>query len=51
MVNPDFRDVLSEFIAADVDFLVVGAYALAAHGIPRSTGDLDFWVRTGPTGS
>lgn len=28
-----------------VEFLVVGAYALAAHGLPRATGDLDIWVR------
>lgn len=48
MLNPDFKDILSEFIAAEVRFLVVGAYALAAHGIPRATGDLDFWVRIGP---
>lgn len=45
MLNPDFRDILCEFAAADVEFLVVGAYALAAHGIPRATGDLDLWVR------
>ena len=31
-----------------VDFLVVGAYALAAHGFPRATGDLDIWVRNDP---
>lgn len=29
----------------EVDFIVVGAYALAAHGFPRATGDLDIWVR------
>jgi hypothetical protein len=45
MLNPDFRDMLSAFVAADAEFLVVGAYALAAHGIPRATGDLDFWIR------
>lgn len=45
MLNPDFRDMLSAFAAEGVEFLVVGAYALAAHGIPRATGDLDFWVR------
>lgn len=33
---------------AGVDYLVVGAYALAAYGNPRATGDLDIWVR--PTG-
>ena len=32
----------------NVDFLVVGAYALAAHGFPRATGDLDIWVRNDP---
>ena len=28
-----------------VEFLLVGAYALAVHGYPRATGDLDVWVR------
>lgn len=31
--------------AAGAEFLVVGAHALAAHGVPRATGDLDLWVR------
>lgn len=44
-MNPDFRDMLSEFCAADVEFLLVGAYALAVHGFPRATGDMDLWVR------
>ena len=43
-MNPDFVDLLRAFIAADVRFLVVGAYALAVHGRPRATGDLDVWV-------
>jgi predicted nucleotidyltransferase len=42
---PDFRDVLQELIAAGVRFLVVGAHALSAHGVPRATVDLDIWVR------
>jgi predicted nucleotidyltransferase len=33
---------------AGVEFLLVGAYALAAHGCPRATGDIDFWVRSDP---
>jgi hypothetical protein len=37
--------MLSAFNAAGVDYLVVGAYAMAAHGCPRATGDIDFWVR------
>lgn len=44
-MNPDFRDILSEFSAAEVRFLLVGAYALASFGLPRSTGDIDLWVR------
>jgi hypothetical protein len=43
-MNPDFVDLLRAFVAADVRFLVVGAYALAVHGRPRATGDLDIWV-------
>jgi hypothetical protein len=44
MLNPDFREILSGFIAGKVEFLVVGAYALAVHGLPRATGDLDLWI-------
>jgi hypothetical protein len=47
-MNPDFVDLLREFIAAEVRFLVVGAYALALHGRPRATGDLDIWVDPTP---
>ncbi len=43
-MNQDFIDLLRAFTAADVRFLVVGAYALALHGRPRATGDLDLWV-------
>ena len=43
-MNPDFLDLLREFSAAHVRFLIVGAYALAHHGRPRATGDLDVWV-------
>lgn len=44
--NSDFRDMLVALNDAKVDYLVVGAYAVAAHGFPRATGDLDIWVRT-----
>jgi hypothetical protein len=43
-MNQDFIDLLRALTAADVRFLVVGAYALALHGRPRATGDLDIWV-------
>lgn len=44
-VNSDYRDMLSAFHEARVEFLVIGAYAMGAHGNPRATGDIDFWVR------
>lgn len=43
-MNPDFVDLLRAFTDAEVRFLVVGAYALALHGRPRATGDLDVFV-------
>lgn len=46
-MNPDFRDLLHEFNAHEVEFLVVGAHALA-HGHVRATRDLDVWVRPHP---
>lgn len=48
MLNPDYRDMLSALSAEGAEYLVVGAYALAAHGLPRATGDLDLWVRPTP---
>ena len=47
-MNPDFLDLLHAFIAADVRFLIVGAYALGLHGRPRATGDLDIWIEATP---
>ena len=41
----DFRDFLRELMAANVQFLVVGAHALSVHGVPRATGVLDVWMR------
>lgn len=47
-MNQDFRELLSEFNAQGVEYLVVGAHALAAHGHVRATKDLDVWVRPDP---
>jgi hypothetical protein len=44
-MNRDFAEMLRALAAESVEFLVVGAYAVAAHGIPRATGDIDLWVR------
>jgi Nucleotidyl transferase of unknown function (DUF2204) len=45
MLNLDFKEMLSCLKDEEVDFIIVGAYALAAHGFPRATGDIDIWVR------
>ncbi len=47
-VNEDFEDVLAALSAEQCEFVVVGAHALAAHGAPRATGDLDVLVRPSP---
>jgi hypothetical protein len=47
-MNQDFVDLLRAFNAANVRFLVVGAYALALYGRPRATGDLDVWIDATP---
>ena len=47
-VNEDFVDIAKGFIDNGVEFLIVGAYALAAHGFPRTTGDIDIFVRPAP---
>jgi hypothetical protein len=44
-MNRDFAEMLSALSDAGAEFLIVGAHALAAHGLPRATGDLDIWVR------
>ena len=47
-MNQDFKDLLAEFNARQVEYLIVGAHALAAHGHVRATQDLDVWVRPEP---
>jgi hypothetical protein len=48
-LNRDFQEFLKFFIGHDVRFLIVGGYALAAHGHPRYTKDLDVWVWADPS--
>jgi hypothetical protein len=43
-VNDDFLDLLRELTKSEARFIVVGAYAMAVHGTPRSTGDIDIWI-------
>jgi hypothetical protein len=44
-LNQDFCDLLVLFADAGVEFVIVGAYALAFHGAPRASGDIDLFVR------
>lgn len=43
MLSKDFKEFLSLLNSRRVEYLVVGGYALAAHGCPRYTGDIDIW--------
>jgi len=48
MLNEDYRDMLHALSDEKVEFLLVGAYALAAHGIIRATVDFDIWIKPSP---
>ena len=44
-IQPDFKELLALLNAHNVDYVIVGAYALAFHGVPRFTGDIDILVK------
>jgi len=48
LFNPDFRDFLKALHLYDVDYLLVGGYAVILHGYERVTADMDIWVRCTP---
>ena len=48
MLNQDYKEMLSLLLANNVEFLLVGAYAMAAHGFPRATADIDIFVKPSP---
>ncbi len=48
ILSKDFVEFIECCVARDVKFLIVGGYALAAHGYPRATKDLDVWVMVEP---
>lgn len=47
-VQKDFKELLELFNGHKVDYMIVGAYALAYHGAPRFTGDIDIFVQPSP---
>lgn len=48
MLNQDFREFIRSLDANDVRYLVIGGYAVAFHGHPRYTKDMDVWVEMTP---
>ena len=48
MLNQDYKDMLFLLLKNNVDFLLIGAYAMAVHGFPRATADIDIFVRPDP---
>lgn len=48
MISKDFREFIELLNAAEVRYLVVGGYAVAVHGYPRYTKDLDIWIESSP---
>lgn len=47
-MNEDYRDILAALVQHDARFLVVGAHALAVHGYPRATVDIDILIESTP---
>ena len=45
MLNEDYKEMLQLLLEEQVDFMIIGAYALGVHGYPRATGDIDIWVK------
>lgn len=48
MLGPDFSEFVALLAAHEVRYLVVGGYAVAFHGYPRYTGDIDVWIERSP---
>jgi len=44
-IQQDFKELLESFNAHGVEYIIVGGYALAFHGAPRFTGDIDLYVK------
>lgn len=44
----DFKDFLKLLDSKQVEYLMIGGYAVSYHGYPRSTGDMDIWIAVGP---
>lgn len=47
-LSPDFREFVELLNAHEVEYLIVGAFAVARYGVVRNTGDIDVWIRQTP---
>ena len=47
-IHPDFNEFVAVLNKNKVEYVIVGSFALAFHGYPRATGDIDFWIRPTP---
>ena len=47
-LNQDFLEFIGLLETQGVDYLIIGGYAVALHGFPRYTGDIDFFVAVNP---
>lgn len=48
ILNKDFKDFILALNNAEVEYIIVGGYAVIYHGYNRTTGDLDIWVNPTP---
>ena len=48
LLNQDYRDMVECLLNEGVDFMLVGGYAVALYGWPRTTFDIDFWIMANP---
>ena len=48
-IHPDFNDFVAALNKNNVEYVIVGSFALAFHGCPRATGGIDFWIHPTPS--
>ena len=48
LLPPDFKEFLKLLNLYKVEYLLIGGYAVAYHGYPRATGDMDIWIAIAP---
>ena len=48
-LHPDFKDFLRLLNSYEIEYLLVGGYAVGYHGYPRATGDMDVWIAVSET--